>query len=86
MLVCLIGQIPSETISYLKMCLTYIWYIGKTIEDYFKSAEVLLYELVLYKLIHLNVNLALLSAAANQRSEFGEILHYDWLPQKVSHD
>ena len=36
-----------------------------------------------YSLIDRNVSFDLLSVAANQREEFIEIFHYDWLPPKV---
>ena len=39
-----------------------------------------------YLLLDLEINLALLSAAANQRQEFMKILHYDWLPSTVRQD
>ena len=41
---------------------------------------------LIYLLLDLDLNLALLSVAANQRQEFMKILHCDWLPLTVRQD
>ena len=82
---CKLGIIPyyhdPSLVSYIIYCRKQQFYY--TFPLFFGLISITQHEL--YLLIDLRVTLALLTAGTNQRGEFLEILHCDWLPPKGRH-